>query len=133
MNVDKSEERIRRMFGEISGRYDFLNHLLSGGTDYYWRWRAVRTAPPVGNAPVLDVCTGTGDLAIAYWKKGGGRVPVWGRLHARNAVTGGDQSRAEQISRTRCSPAALRRSRVQRLPFADDQFQIVQSRSACGT
>src|SRR5262245_40997200 len=35
--IDKSEERIRRMFGEISPRYDFLNHFLSGGTDWYWR------------------------------------------------------------------------------------------------
>ena len=33
--VDKSGERIQRMFGEISGRYDFLNHFLSGGTDIY--------------------------------------------------------------------------------------------------
>jgi demethylmenaquinone methyltransferase / 2-methoxy-6-polyprenyl-1,4-benzoquinol methylase len=76
--LDKSERRIREMFGEISPRYDFLNHFLSGGTDYYWRWQTVRTVPPEGDGPVLDVCTGTGDLAIAYWKKGRGRVPVVG-------------------------------------------------------
>src|SRR6516165_4408382 len=76
--VDKSEARIRRMFGEISARYDFLNHFLSGGTDWYWRWRTVRMAAPRGSAPILDVCTGTGDLALAYWKKGGGMIPVVG-------------------------------------------------------
>src|SRR4029079_18312091 len=75
---EKSGDRVREMFGEISGRYDFLNHLLSGGTDYYWRWRAVRACPPQGDTPILDVCTGTGDLAIAYWKKGNGKVPVFG-------------------------------------------------------
>src|SRR5437763_11805191 len=76
--IDKSELRIRRMFGEISPRYDFLNHFLSGGTDRYWRWRTVRAAPPCGDAPILDVCTGTGDLALAYWRKSRGRVPVFG-------------------------------------------------------
>ena len=51
MVVDKSEARVRRMFGEIAGRYDFLNHLLSLGIDVYWRWRTVRKVPPSGDAP----------------------------------------------------------------------------------
>src|SRR5260221_3870939 len=76
--LDRSEQRIRRMFGEISPRYDFLNHFLSGGTDCYWRWRTVRAAAPRGDAPILDVCTGTGDLALAYWKKGRAAIPVVG-------------------------------------------------------
>src|SRR5262245_57884220 len=78
MTVDKSESRIRRMFGEISARYDLLNHLLSGGTDVYWRWRTVRLARPTGGAPVLDVCTGTGDLALAFWRASHGLVTVVG-------------------------------------------------------
>jgi ubiquinone/menaquinone biosynthesis C-methylase UbiE len=76
--VDKSGDRIQKMFGEISGRYDFLNHFLSGGVDYYWRWRTVRRIRPAGDLPILDVCTGTGDLAIAYWKKARGQAPVVG-------------------------------------------------------
>jgi demethylmenaquinone methyltransferase/2-methoxy-6-polyprenyl-1,4-benzoquinol methylase len=59
--VDKSNERVQKMFGEIAPRYDLLNHLLSMNTDKYWRWRTVQLAPPKGNAPILDVCTGTGD------------------------------------------------------------------------
>ena len=66
MPVDKSDRRIREMFGEISPRYDFLNHFLSGGTDFYWRWQCVRSAPVENELPILDVCTGTGDLAIAF-------------------------------------------------------------------
>ena len=62
------DARVRRMFGEIAGRYDFLNHLLSLNTDRYWRWSTVRNTPIKGSAPVLDVCTGTGDLALAYYR-----------------------------------------------------------------
>jgi demethylmenaquinone methyltransferase/2-methoxy-6-polyprenyl-1,4-benzoquinol methylase len=69
MPVDKSGSRIRQMFGEIAGRYDFMNHFLSAGTDVYWRWRAVRMAGPLNSSPILDVCTGTGDLAFAFRKK----------------------------------------------------------------
>ena len=76
--VDKSGDRIQKMFGEISGRYDFLNHFLSGDVDYYWRWRTVRKVRPQGDSPILDVCTGTGDLALAYWKKAGGTTAVVG-------------------------------------------------------
>ncbi len=78
MAVDKSEARVRRMFGEIAGRYDFLNHLLSLGADVYWRWRTVRKVPPTGDAPVLDLCTGTGDLALAYSRAAAGQTPVVG-------------------------------------------------------
>ena len=71
MPVDKSSDRVRRMFGQIAGRYDFLNHLLSLGIDHYWRWRTVRLVPPSGSLPILDVCTGTGDLALAYDRAAG--------------------------------------------------------------
>ena len=72
--VDKSEARVRRMFGEIADRYDFLNHLLSLNVDKYWRWRTVRKVPPRGAAPILDLCTGTGDLALAYYWAAGGQA-----------------------------------------------------------
>lgn len=54
------------MFGEIAGRYDLLNHLLSLNVDRYWRWRTVQLVRPRPGARILDVCTGTGDLALAY-------------------------------------------------------------------
>ncbi|MGQ0637236.1 MAG: class I SAM-dependent methyltransferase [Planctomycetaceae bacterium] len=138
--IDKSEPRIRRMFGEIAGRYDFLNHFLSGGTDWYWRWRAVRAAPPVGDSPILDVCTGTGDLALAYWKKGRGKVPVVGADFTQQMLV-----IAERKAATACRRAALMpplsqgkgeqagaghtplfvEADAQQLPFPDDIFQIV--------
>jgi demethylmenaquinone methyltransferase/2-methoxy-6-polyprenyl-1,4-benzoquinol methylase len=62
--ADKRPEIISGMFDAIARQYDFLNHFLSGGADWYWRWRAVRALRPVATETLLDVCTGTGDLAI---------------------------------------------------------------------
>src|SRR5437763_14560267 len=76
--LDKREPRIRRMFGHIAPRYDLLNHLLSLNIDRYWRWRTTRLAPPRGDAPILDVCTGTGDLALAYDRAARHKVPIIG-------------------------------------------------------
>lgn len=53
------------MFDAIARRYDFLNHFLSVGLDTRWRARAIRDAALPANARVLDLCTGTADLALA--------------------------------------------------------------------
>ena len=68
--LDKREARIRRMFGHIAPTYDLLNHLLSLNIDRWWRWRTTQLAPPPTDAPLLDVCTGTGDLAIGARTRG---------------------------------------------------------------
>ena len=53
------------MFDGIAARYDFLNHFLSGGIDRGWRRRAIASLDLTGRDRVLDLCTGTADLAIA--------------------------------------------------------------------
>lgn len=125
--VDKSERRIRQMFGEISARYDFLNHFLSGGTDWYWRWRTVRAAPPVGAAPILDVCTGTGDLALAYWRKARGMVPVVGADFTEEMLVLADRKAAKPQAAGRAKGVELvfLQADTQALPFPDNLFQIV--------
>jgi demethylmenaquinone methyltransferase / 2-methoxy-6-polyprenyl-1,4-benzoquinol methylase len=62
---DRSASRISAMFDEIAPRYDFLNHFLSAGIDHRWRRRAIRSLALTGREAVLDLCCGTGDLAIA--------------------------------------------------------------------
>jgi demethylmenaquinone methyltransferase/2-methoxy-6-polyprenyl-1,4-benzoquinol methylase len=64
-SVDKSSERVRRMFAEIAPRYDLLNHTLSLNIDKYWRKRTLDLLAPKPGDPFLDVCTGTGDLALS--------------------------------------------------------------------
>ena len=68
VTVDKSGGKVRQMFAEIAPKYDLMNHVLSLNVDRYWRWKTVRRLNPQTNWRVLDVCTGTGDLAIALWK-----------------------------------------------------------------
>jgi demethylmenaquinone methyltransferase/2-methoxy-6-polyprenyl-1,4-benzoquinol methylase len=64
-NQDK-KAKVESMFNSIAWRYDFLNHFLSFGTDYRWRKRAVRIISRHKiYSEILDIATGTGDLAIA--------------------------------------------------------------------
>ena len=70
--VDKTPARIRAMFDQISPRYDLLNHLLSLNSDVLWRRRAVEKLGPVRR--VLDVCSGTGDMALEIRRRWGAHV-----------------------------------------------------------
>ena len=63
--VSKTPDRIAGMFDAIAGRYDLLNHVLSAGIDRRWRTRAIRSLALTGRERVLDLCTGTADLAVA--------------------------------------------------------------------
>ncbi len=56
---------VRTMFGRIAARYDLANHLLSGGVDFWWRQRLVRAVHDTRPSTVLDLATGSGDVAFA--------------------------------------------------------------------
>lgn len=61
--------QVERMFDAIAGRYDLLNHTLSLGFDRGWRKKAIRTLKPFAPETVLDIATGTGDMAIALYRE----------------------------------------------------------------
>jgi demethylmenaquinone methyltransferase/2-methoxy-6-polyprenyl-1,4-benzoquinol methylase len=62
------KDQVTRMFDHIAFRYDLMNHLLSMGIDRRWRKKAVSILQDSSPHSLLDVATGTGDLAIAAWK-----------------------------------------------------------------
>lgn len=64
LTPDKTPSRIAGMFDAIAPRYDLLNHVLSAGLDRRWRVRAVAALELPGRARILDLCTGTADLAV---------------------------------------------------------------------
>jgi demethylmenaquinone methyltransferase/2-methoxy-6-polyprenyl-1,4-benzoquinol methylase len=98
-----------------------LNHLLSLNVDRYWRWRTTRLVPPAGAEPILDVCTGTGDLALAYDRAAQHKVPIVGADFCgpmlQRAVAKTLRARADERIRYVEADA-------QHLPFPDNAFQI---------
>jgi demethylmenaquinone methyltransferase/2-methoxy-6-polyprenyl-1,4-benzoquinol methylase len=122
MTVDKSNERVRAMFGQIAPRYDLLNHLLSLGIDRYWRWRTVRAALPRGTAPLLDLCCGTGDLTLAYARAAKEAQLIVGSDFCHPMLTHAEGKGNRTALRSRL---AWLEADSQHLPLPDNTFQIV--------
>jgi demethylmenaquinone methyltransferase / 2-methoxy-6-polyprenyl-1,4-benzoquinol methylase len=68
-NIATEPTRVRQMFGAIARRYDLANHTLSCGIDFYWRKRAANTVASWHPGKIVDLATGTGDLALALQKR----------------------------------------------------------------
>ncbi len=119
--IDKSPERIQNLFNTIAPRYDFLNHLMSFGIDRSWRRRSVRRLVPQGNGPILDLCTGTGDFAIAFAKRNPDRKIVGLDFSANMLAIG--RKRIEKAALT--DRIELVEGDALDLPFPDDTFSLV--------
>ena len=108
------------MFAEIAPRYDLVNRLLSGGVDVRWRRTTVRRAPPPASGAILDVCTGTGDLALAYARAAGPGVRVVASDFCRPMLDlGVTKSRREGL------PIEWVEADAMALPFPDASFDLV--------
>lgn len=122
--LDKREVRIRRMFGQIAPWYDFLNHLLSLNIDKRWREKTATLVPPgpAEQGPILDLCSGTGDLALTYDRHTGGTVPIYGADFCHEMLVRANKkaSEAGAAGRIRFVEAD-----AQALPFPADTFQLV--------
>lgn len=114
------KENIGSMFDSIAHSYDFLNHFLSLGVDKYWRQKAIgRISLTHRNCEILDVATGTGDLALAAMKL----EPV--------SITGIDISGKmldkgkEKISKRGLSDKInLMYGRSENIPFENEKFDV---------
>jgi demethylmenaquinone methyltransferase / 2-methoxy-6-polyprenyl-1,4-benzoquinol methylase len=120
--VDKSGRRVRAMFASIAGRYDFLNHLLSCNVDRYWRRFTTRMVPPEPGVPVLDCCTGTADLALAYDRAGRGRSMVVGTDFCPEML---QRARSKLRRAGAAERIGLVEADTQRLPLPADTFGVV--------
>jgi len=68
-DTEEKGAQVERMFDSIAGKYDLLNHTLSLGFDRGWRKKAIQILKPFAPEKVLDIATGTGDLAIELYKR----------------------------------------------------------------
>jgi demethylmenaquinone methyltransferase/2-methoxy-6-polyprenyl-1,4-benzoquinol methylase len=112
--TERDPERVRTMFERVARRYDLANHLLSGGLDFWWRERAsaiVRQGQP---RRILDLATGSGDLALTMARK----LP-------KAQITGADFSPAMlAVARGKGLTNTVQADAL-RLPFADGVFDAV--------
>ena len=68
--MQDKKNKVKNIFDSISGKYDFLNHLLSFGVDHYWRRKALKLTKVGSGSILLDVACGTGDFAIEANRQG---------------------------------------------------------------
>lgn len=112
--------RVRAMFAGIAGRYDLLNHLLSGNTDKRWRELVAKRLQDAlrDDARVLDVACGTGDLSLAL--SSAGRARVVGLDFCRPML-----EIAARKATGRTPELLFIEGDALRLPFADESFDVV--------
>lgn len=114
-------EQVAQMFDNIAGKYDFLNHFLSAGIDRSWRRKAIDELKEIRPQRVLDVATGTGDLAFEAL-----------RLKPRK-ITGVDISEEMlKLARGKAENRAVKEEQMkfrkadsEKLPFSDNSFDAV--------
>ncbi len=107
-------EQVREMFGAIAPRYDLANHVLSCGLDFVWRNRVTDLAEEACPRAILDLATGTGDLALLLQK----RIPS-------AQITAADFS-AEMLSLAKKKGVRLTTlADARQLPFAAENFDVV--------
>ena len=107
------------MFNNIASTYDFLNHLLSLGIDKIWRKRAIHILREHEANAVLDVATGTGDLAMEVWRKIQ-PASIKGIDLSENMLDLG-REKAEKHN----YPIAFQKADAENLPFEDNTFDTV--------
>ena len=111
------------MFTRIAGRYDLMNSLMTGGRHHAWRRYAAAAAAGAPAGPVLDLATGTGDLALAVRAASPGRPVIGADFSRGDAAPRRSASCAARAERAcRCWPPTR-----WRCPFADSAFACVTS------
>ena len=107
---------IRRMFNDVSRRYDLLNHLLSAGVDHYWRRRAIRMSGLSEGEVFLDLACGTGDLSIEAEKSKPARIVAVDFAEKMLGVL------VEKKAPCKNSRVDAVQANAERLPFSDCTF-----------
>lgn len=117
---NKRKQYVQKMFNDIAHRYDLLNHLLSGGTDIYWRRKAISKLNINSDSIVLDLACGTGDLAFTTNKLK--KSKVFATDIATNMLDLGKQKATDKNKSEKIKFLA---GDGENLPFKDNGFDAV--------
>lgn len=117
-DISTKEQVVESMFNGIAPKYDFLNHVLSFGIDRLWRNRLIKDLLSNKPSRVLDVATGTADLAISLVRKNSNTTVV-GVDIAENMLSFGRVKLAKKSLQNRIE---LQKASSQSLPFDDNFF-----------
>ena len=110
------------MFARIAGRYDVANHLLSGGVDFWWRQRLVRAVHDARPDAVLDLATGSGDVAFAIADGLPRRVQITGMDFCQPML---DEAVRKRAGNPRWTKIEFRQGDGMALPLGDAHFDVV--------
>ena len=121
--LDKSGDRVRQMFAEIAPKYDLMNHVLSLNIDRLWRARTIRILGLSPGEPVLDVCTGTGDLTLAMAQSLGKETEIVGSDFCVEMLEIARKKQAKKLPGY--EKVDFVEADTQELPFPDNHFQAV--------
>ena len=120
-NTDQSKKtEVEDMFDNIAPKYDLLNHVLSMKIDVLWRNTLVKWMNKDAPKLVLDVATGTGDLAIAV-QKGTGAEVVGLDLSQQMLNVGIDKIKKLNLDQK----ISMQKGDAENLPFEDNKFDAV--------
>lgn len=112
---------VRQMFAGISSRYDLANHVLSMGIDYYWRHRLVNAVEREHPKSILDLATGSGDVAFALRKRLGPAVEITGLDFCQPML---DQAMQKQKRKPLFLGIPFIQGDILHLPFPDASFDV---------
>jgi demethylmenaquinone methyltransferase/2-methoxy-6-polyprenyl-1,4-benzoquinol methylase len=115
-------EKIQQMFGAIAPRYDFLNRLLSFGIDRRWRKKTVRLLKYRPDARILDVATGTGDVALEIARTTPSSVKITGADFCQEMV---DRGKVKVAASPYAGRIDFKVAPCEDLPFASDTFDSI--------
>ena len=121
--LDKSGDRVRQMFAEIAPKYDLMNHVLSLNIDRLWRARTIRILGLSPGEPILDVCTGTGDLTLAMAQSLGKETEIVGSDFCVEMLQIARKKQAKNLPGY--DKVDFIEADTQELPFPDNYFQAV--------
>lgn len=110
------------MFARIAGRYDLANHLLSGGVDFWWRQRLVRVVHDAKPSSILDLATGSGDVAFALADGLPKSVQIKGMDFCQPML---DEAVRKRPGSPRWGKISFEQGDGMALPLADAQFDAV--------